>query len=303
MSADKTFQIKVESLDVGKSRVMVNLSMHSEQYTTDVGEKLIELGYAQHLAESEKTIKNNLTRNYPEQDMLYVPLKQSGYTARRPEYASQTSLPRMAKPKTSLHQKEKDDDRDDVVSSVSSFASDAKQNSEFVDEDENSYAGFVDMRGPYSPLEISYYSLINAGHSKRVTVERDSINYVTLDDDPLNESTRLMVASAISLNTSGTSIIARRTCLLPKLPGLSSICCMLFTPTIEIRTDKKETCFTGALCGLGYDEVNRVPIYTDNDIECVFDATIDVKDMAMINSVRMAINMVIGSEEEVNNWT
>lgn len=111
-----------------------------------------------------------------------------------------------------------------------------------------------------------------------------------------------MVASAISMNQAGTTIIGRKTCLMPKIAGLSAICCLLFSPFIEIRVDSSETFYTGALCGLGYDDLNRMAIYTDNDIECIFDSIIDKRDIAMINSLRMAINMVIGCEEEVLSW-
>jgi len=65
-----------------------------------------------------------------------------------------------------------------------------------------------------------------------------------------------------------------------ELPGLASICCLLFTPQAEFRTDEKRTRYTGALCGLGYD--SQGAIYTDNDVETVFDVEIDVQDITMV---------------------
>ena len=95
----------------------------------------------------------------------------------------------------------------------------------------------------------------------------------------------------------------RYTSLLPKYPGLLGICCLLFAPTCELRLDKKEKFYTGAICGLGYDDEEKNSINIENDIECVFDARLNMRDLASINSVRMAINMVIGDEKEFQKWS
>lgn len=145
------------------------------------------------------------------------------------------------------------------------------------------YSGFIDLRGPYSPLEVNYYALTHSSSRKRVRMERDSINYVTLDDDPVNPTNRLLVATDVSLNEMGTTMILRKTTLMPKIAGLSTVCCLLFAPIIEIRRSEKGAFFTGALCGLGFDEDTNTSIYKDNDIECAFDVIIDHHDLAMVN--------------------
>jgi hypothetical protein len=307
---NKHLEIKVESFDSTRSKVLINLSQIDDHYTKDVGRMLVDSGYADYLADSEKILKATLSNNYgsSEQKIYYIPYKQSSYTAKRPEYASHNSLHHISAGNKLPHiYKQNDDDNvslanTSIISSSRYSSLDTSQMDQS-DENENLFNGTLELHGPYSPLESSFFSLINGGRTKRVAVERESVNFVTLDQDPLNQSTRLMVATTISLNQSGSSIVARKTTLMPKLPGLSTICCLLFTPFMEIRVDSKETCYTGALCGLGFDELNRMPIYTDNDIECVFDSQIDVKDMSLINAVRMAINMVIGNEKEVENWT
>ena len=150
---------------------------------------------------------------------------------------------------------------------------------------------------------MNFFALPNAGHSRKVRIERDSINFAAIDDDPINEASRLMIASDISLNASGNGMVLRKTCFMPKYPGLMGICCLLFAPTCEMRLDDNEMFYTGAICGLGYDDERKIPIYTDNDIECVFDARLNMRDLGMINSVRMAINMVIGDAEEAETWS
>jgi ATP-dependent RNA helicase TDRD9 len=90
---------------------------------------------------------------------------------------------------------------------------------------------------------------------------------------------------------------------MPKIRGLTSLLCLLFTPTCEVRLSPNRKYFTGALCGLGCDKNTKQPYYIDNDIECTFDTKIGFEEFKVINSVRMAINMVIGSEEDANKWT
>lgn len=147
-------------------------------------------------------------------------------------------------------------------------------------EDENSYCGFIDLKGPYSPLEVHYFSITSSGHNKRTRVERNSINYATLDDDPYNDCDRLLVSAQVTLNDKGDAIIMRQTTLMPKFQGLSSICALLFAPLCELRTDVRRKRYTGALCGLGYDSMGS--IYPDNDIEIGFDVDIDNIDITMV---------------------
>lgn len=97
-------------------------------------------------------------------------------------------------------------------------------------------------------------------------------------------------------------MMLRGTTLMPKIRGLSSLLCILFTPTCEVRLSPDKKSFTGALCGLGYDKNTKQPLYNDDDIECTFDIKIGFEEFKMINTVRMAINMIIGSEEEAKNW-
>jgi hypothetical protein len=160
----------------------------------------------------------------------------------------------------------------------------------------------IEVRGPFSPLEVHYSAIANIGHFKNVKLERESINYVTLDDDPYNDDKRLLITSEITLNNHGNVLLLRKTCLMPKIPGITSLCSLLFAPTIELRVSENNDHYTGALCGLGYDNINKCSINPDNDIETTFDHKIDLKDISQINSVRCAINMIIGSETNAKNW-
>ena len=40
---------------------------------------------------------------------------------------------------------------------------------------------------------------------------------------------------------------------MPAIPGLAALMALLFAQQAELRVDNKKTCYTGVLCGLGWD--------------------------------------------------
>jgi ATP-dependent RNA helicase TDRD9 len=50
------------------------------------------------------------------------------------------------------------------------------------------------------------------------------------------------------------------------------------------RVDKKKKVYTGALCGLGFDKKRNSPLYTENDVEDVFEVNFDEKDLTLVNT-------------------
>ena len=274
----------------------------SDSDYSDIGQLLVESGYA-----DATPIEPILKKKSSSSHYLYVPSRKSDYIRTKPHVTSGDNdlvqLMQRTKLNSNLSSISVDDlnktelsmrraaranhsDDEDVASSIAdSYNTENTSHLGFFDEnndeDESAYSGIIELNGPYSPLECNYFSIVNIGHGKRSRVERNSINYVTLDDDPTNESSRLMVASEVTLNASGQSMILRKTSVMPKLPGLASLCSLLFSPSVEFRVNPKKTCYTGALCGLGFDE-DGCAIYTDNDIESTFDVNIDISDITMV---------------------
>ncbi|XP_076314429.1 ATP-dependent RNA helicase TDRD9-like [Tachypleus tridentatus] len=173
---------------------------------------------------------------------------------------------------------------------------------EFEEKPSSSTTKVLRLQGPYSPLEISYRGISCLGISRTVHMDRDSVNSVALDPEPQDQHERMLVASHVGLNSTGSAIVVRNTTLMPNVHGLSSIIALLFAPYAELRTDKERTCYTGALCGLGYDPGTKQSIYPDHDMELVFDTTFDCEDISAINKVRMGVNLLLGSEEELAQW-
>ena len=280
----------------------------------NIAELIVSHGYAERLTPTEFRLSASRPTD-ADVGRLYVPTRKSDFTSRPLQYAqvvagypisnnllnANTDVNLGGNPFFSRlgrrinnknHHKsssEVDDDSSlnsstDNLSSLDDSISSSFEQINRLDSDSRSFSGGkIELRGPHSALEVNYHSVANIGYSKRARVERDSINYACIDDDPTNPSTRLLIATSVSLNPERTSMTLRKTSLLPKLPGLASLCCLLFTPMAEMRVeDIEEKYFSGALCGLGFDAQNRQPIFADNDIECVFDVKVDILDLKMV---------------------
>lgn len=52
----------------------------------------------------------------------------------------------------------------------------------------------MDLKGPFSPLEMKIYSLISTGDHKKVTIDPNSVNTVLLDEEPQDPHERYITA-------------------------------------------------------------------------------------------------------------
>ena len=91
------------------------------------------------------------------------------------------------------------------------------------------------MKGPSSPYEASFHSMVvNSGHL-RARIQQDSVNTVVLNTEPQEKHERVMIAAHVTLSASGSNYVARDTTLLPSIPGLPHLLCLLFAPSVEMR--------------------------------------------------------------------
>ncbi|XP_076234970.1 tudor domain containing 9 protein spindle E [Calliopsis andreniformis] len=149
----------------------------------------------------------------------------------------------------------------------------------------------VNLKGPFSPLEIDLKNLTVAGRDKRVSMAINSVNSVLLDTDPEDSCQRLLVAASISQSVHSHNLTLYNTTLMPRIPGLTGLIALIFSPYMELRRNAFGTCYIGALCGLGYDPVTMKSIYPEHDIELYFDAEIGLDDMQFINRLRHWMNI------------
>lgn len=140
------------------------------------------------------------------------------------------------------------------------------------------------LRGPFSPLETNIYSAIRIGAWKTVQIDRESVNYISLDSDPSDMYERLTVAAEITETHNGDALTARNTTRMPNIHGFGALMTMLFCPTMQIKCNKTRTKYVAILAGLGYDEQTYNPLYGEHDIVLNLDVDILPDDIELVRS-------------------
>ncbi|KAM7323705.1 hypothetical protein ACRRTK_017811 [Alexandromys fortis] len=149
------------------------------------------------------------------------------------------------------------------------------------------------LHGPFNPYELKCHSLTRISKFRCVWIEKESINSVVISDSPADLHQRMLVAASLSVNETGSTMLLRETSLMPHIPGLPALLSMLFAPVMELRVDRDGKCYTGALCGLGWNSTTEAPILPEHDIELAFDVCFNVEDIVEINILRAAINKLV----------
>ncbi|TRZ00335.1 hypothetical protein DNTS_015844 [Danionella cerebrum] len=149
------------------------------------------------------------------------------------------------------------------------------------------------VHGPSSPHKINFHSMSGVSSYRGVSIEKESINCVMVNEKPQDCHERMLVAANVSLNASGSHILLKETSLMPHIHGLPSLITMLFTPVMELRTNDDGTCFTGALCGLGWNSFSGEAVRPEHDIEIAFDVKFGIEDITEINALRGAVNRMV----------
>ncbi|XP_069986926.1 ATP-dependent RNA helicase TDRD9 [Penaeus vannamei] len=161
-----------------------------------------------------------------------------------------------------------------------------------------SYAGKAKLQGPESPLLLRFVALSRTGCTKGVKIEPSSVNSTALDLEPQNPHDRMIIAAFVTLNPSETVTTLHHTTIMPSVPGILSLCLLLFCPVAELRVNKEGTQYTGALIGLGHDHDGNA-VYPADDIEASFDIHLTQEDLVLINRVRFLMNVVLEEGEDV----
>uniref|UniRef100_H3DIZ7 RNA helicase n=1 Tax=Tetraodon nigroviridis TaxID=99883 RepID=H3DIZ7_TETNG len=163
----------------------------------------------------------------------------------------------------------------------------------FAENSQSYHKNKVHLQGPSSPNRVNFYSLNRTTGHKSVMLDRNSINFLALNENPHFKHQTMMVAGVVSVYASGTKIVLQDTSIMPDIPGLPALITMLFSPVMELRTNEERTCYTGALCGLGWDSRTKEAILPNRDIELAFDVKFDIEDIYEINALRAAMNRLV----------
>ncbi|CAF1104540.1 unnamed protein product, partial [Brachionus calyciflorus] len=152
-----------------------------------------------------------------------------------------------------------------------------------------------------TPIEMRLLGMTKCLKFSKLKTDRQSINRIMLDQEPNLKCSSLVVAHRTA-DLDQKEIVLRNTCLFPKIKGLVSLVLLAFSPEVEFRYDRKSLKYTGALCGLGFDPIKRRPLYTENDVEEVFEVDFVDNDIKLLNSFRFLVNMLIGSKSSSESY-
>ncbi|XP_030574587.1 ATP-dependent RNA helicase TDRD9 isoform X2 [Archocentrus centrarchus] len=238
----------------------VEVLIHSETTKTSVVDVLVEEGHA---VKAEESFDSK--QNHEALMSLYKDMKEGTYV---PNAVSSTWNDR------------KKEEKEIIDSLLTHFS---KQSQSYSRKK-------VHLHGPTSPNMIKFHSLSSSMLYKTVHIEKYSVNSLALNESPHYKHQRMLVAETVAVNSTGTHILLRNTSIMPDIPGLPALIMMLFTPIMELRTNEERTCYTGALCGLGFNSQKQEAILPEHDLELAFDVKFDVDDITEINALRVAIN-------------
>lgn len=150
----------------------------------------------------------------------------------------------------------------------------------------------INLIGPYSPLEANLRA-ISVDVTGYVRVDSTSINHILLNDEILSLHDKFYVAADVNLASKNQNVKIRETTSMPKIPGLSVLLALIFSPYAELRRDKDKTRYISIITGLGLDKNFGKPYFQERDaIQCV-DFSLQEDDITDINRLRFHLSSLL----------
>ncbi|EFA07562.1 probable ATP-dependent RNA helicase spindle-E [Tribolium castaneum] len=151
----------------------------------------------------------------------------------------------------------------------------------------------IELKGPFSPLEMKVCGLVQASQGAPVHVDGDSVNAVMLDDNPEDYHATLLVAGQVSQSSTTSAVKISQTTIMPNIPGFPMLMCLLFCPQMEPKLTPDGSRVASILCGLGYKEVTQRANFPMHDICLVLDTDLRSEIITKINALRYYMNEAI----------
>ncbi|RZC32600.1 ATP-dependent RNA helicase spindle-E [Asbolus verrucosus] len=172
----------------------------------------------------------------------------------------------------------------------------------YADFEAPEYSGapeIIELKGPFSPLEMKVCGLVQASLGSTVHVEGDSVNAVMLDDNPEDSHARLLVAGQVFQSATSKNIKISQTTIMPSIPGFPMLMSLLFCPQMEPKPTADGCRIASILCGLGYREFNEKPNFPMHDISLVLDTELNGEIIGKINEMRFLMNGAIKTMNDI----
>ena len=164
-------------------------------------------------------------------------------------------------------------------------------------EDSGKLREWVELAGPFTPLEQSILAQYRSGESKGAKVDPESVNCVILNKNLVEAHKNWLVAAHVGMRPNGESLGLRNTFWLSSKPGMGELLTMVFAPVVELRLKEGDELhrrrITGFIAGMGPKvHWNKTPVsraeateafYPEHDMEVRFEVNVDNEDVNNVN--------------------
>lgn len=147
----------------------------------------------------------------------------------------------------------------------------------------------INLKGPYSPLEMHVGGLIRASDVANVRIDGNSVNAVLLDDVPDDPHSRLLVAGLVMQH--GQLIKLNQTTLMPCIPGFPMMMMLVFCPQMEPKLTPDGRRVASILCGLG--KTSGKPCFPMHDFSFVLDTELNKDIITVVNELKYYMNRAV----------
>lgn len=151
------------------------------------------------------------------------------------------------------------------------------------------------LSGPESPLETSISRVLMQPNHREIIIDPQSVNSITLIDDPGNIHGRLIVAANITQSESG--IVIHETAAMPPIPGLPVVLAMIFAPDVIFRRSADRTRYENIQFGLGADPRTKKAYFPEHDCILPVNFDLDLDDFLQVKILRETMNCLVLTQQ------
>lgn len=149
----------------------------------------------------------------------------------------------------------------------------------------------IQLKGPFSPLEMHVGGLIRASDAATVKIDASSVNVVLLDDVPDDSHSRLLVAGHVMQH--GQMVKLSQTTLMPYIPGFPMMMMLVFCPQMEPKLTPDARRVASILCGLGKNKSSITSCFPMHDFSFVLDTELNKDIITAVNQLRYYMNRAV----------
>lgn len=142
------------------------------------------------------------------------------------------------------------------------------------------------VRGPDSPIRMSFRSVLTKSVGFNVEIDGQSVNSILLDPEYEKDRRQMLVAAAVTQTKNGR-VMARDTTLMPNIRGMPTLMALLFSRYYRLVYNTRTDAIAGAIFG--------IDVYSEGqNLDCIgFDIHVTPYDIALINSARRFMSQLL----------